>query len=421
MLFRDYKHIELLEEITIPEKRVLDRKIINVKDWKPSTPFRLRVKATVRKGDKRTIKKRTYIYDGINMVNALKAAGRELDTLLDQIREELSVMDIGVKDDRNQMMTYETAFYRSLEARRVDAIAEGDEFRSYKSAKAFYNNHLTILADIPINEVTRDMINSIRANMKHEVGKKKGEPFSKKTKLSVLQQISPVYTWFNDYSNLQVKNPAKLKRGTIKKLGNERHVKMNDISPLFTAMYNYTFTVFGVEHTNPYREVFIWLAHGRRLNEVLTLDWENINLKDGTYTITAAFNKTKKDQIYKLTKYQMDTLRTPMKKGYVFPARKDYTKKIESTVIWDHWMRVRKVVDTWTLNGKEVDSSYLHMHDLRHLIATELLNKYGVLDEISGAVLGHTRSGITGRYAEIMAESVHDSIERLLDGVLNGN
>ena len=31
MTFRDYKHIELLEEITIPVKRVENGKIINVK------------------------------------------------------------------------------------------------------------------------------------------------------------------------------------------------------------------------------------------------------------------------------------------------------------------------------------------------------------------------------------------------------
>lgn len=62
MTLKDYKHIELLEEITIPTKRVKDNKIVNAKDWNPTKPFRLRVKATVMRGENRTIKKKTFSY-----------------------------------------------------------------------------------------------------------------------------------------------------------------------------------------------------------------------------------------------------------------------------------------------------------------------------------------------------------------------
>ena len=316
MTFKNYKHIELMEDITIPKNRVKDGKIVNVKNWDPKNPFRLRVKATVRKGDKRTIKKRTYVYEGVNMVNALGNAGKELDKLLESIREEQTAKP--EQDDRDKMMTFKEAYFRSVESRRLAAEAEGDEFRSYTICKRFYENHLTSLADKPLDKITTDTLNHLRAGMKHKVGLKKGQPLSKKTKLSLLLYVSPAYTWFNDYSHLTVKNPAKTPKGAIKKLGNERKVQVEDIGPLFRAMANYTFTVYGKEHTDPYRGIFIWLLHGRRVGEVLSLDWKNVNLKNGTYTITAENNKAKVDMTYKLTPYQLETLGKPKRSGLVF-------------------------------------------------------------------------------------------------------
>lgn len=415
MLFKNFKHIELLEDdITITASRVKDKKIINVKNWKPTNPFRLRVKATVVKNGKRTIKKRTYVYEGIYMVDALKEAGKELDSLLQSIREDLNRKAPVEEDDRNEMMTFEKAYFRSLESRKLAAEAEGDEFRSYNAAKRFYANHLTSLADKPLDKISTDMLNHLRANMKHP----DSTPYAKKTKLSLLLYVSPAYTWFNDYSNLSAKSPAKIPKGAMKKLGNERRVSVPDIAPLFNAMANYTYKVWGVEKSEPFRGIFIWLLHGRRVNEVLSLKWEDINLKAGTYTVTAANNKAKIDMTYKLTPYQLNTLPEQKKSGLVFHAQKDKNKQVGPDVLWKHWKNVREAVGTWTLNRQEVDHNELHIHDIRHLIATEMLNKYDIVDEISGAVLGHTRSGITARYAEILIESVDEAIMKVLGGVL---
>lgn len=416
MLFKDYKHIELLEDdITIAPNRVEDRKLVKVKNWKPTNPFRLRVKATVVRGGKRTIKKRTFVYEGVNMITALEDAQDKLKVLIASIKEELKSPTIRIENDKDEMFTFEKAFYRSLESRKVEAEAEGEEFRSYQHVKNFYINHLKEhLGDKPLNQISTDTLNHIRANMQH----KDGTPFSKRTKLTVLQNVNPVYVWFNNYSNLSAKSPAKITKGIMKKLGNERRVKIDDIAPLFNAMANYTFRVYGVEKTEPFRGIFVWLLHGRRVNEVLSLRWEDINLKAGTYTISAKNNKVKMDMTYKLTPYQISVLPEPKKSGIVFHAQKNKDKQIGPDVLWTHWKKVRPAVAKWTLNGKEVDHNELHMHDLRHIIATEMLNKYGIVDEISGAVLGHVRSGITARYAEIVANSVYEATMIVLDGVL---
>ncbi|WP_309497421.1 hypothetical protein [Sulfurovum sp.] len=117
MFFVDYKHIELLEnDIAISCKRVDGKKISAVKNWKPTSPFRLKVKATVVKNGQRKIKKRTFLYENIYMVDALKEAEKELDTLLDEIHSEFKA-PVPQNDDKNEKMSLGKAFMRSLDFR----------------------------------------------------------------------------------------------------------------------------------------------------------------------------------------------------------------------------------------------------------------------------------------------------------------
>ena len=416
MFFKDYKHIELLEEdITVTSSRTDGKKITGVKNWKPTNPFRLRVKATVVRKGKRTIKKRTFVYENIYMVDALKEAGRELDALIGEIKSAISSTIATVPTDKDKMFTFGEAFERSLDSRKSEAEAENEEFRTYQQVKDFYKNHLkSHLEDMYLDHISTDTLNKIRANMRH----KDGTPYSKRTKLAVLQQVNPVYSWFNEYSNLSVKTPAKIKKGTLKKLGNQREVRVDDIAPLFKAMANYSYKPYAIERSEPFRGIFIWLMHGRRVNEVLSLRWEDINLDNGTYTIAAQNNKAGVSMTYKLTPYQITVLPEQKKKGLVFPSVTNNNRKMVQGTLANHWKKVRKVVGNWTLNNKIATPSELHIHDLRHLIATEMLNKHNIVDEISGAVLGHTRSGITSTYAEMLTDSVYDATMKVLDGVI---
>ena len=422
MFFKDYKHIELLEDdITISSNRTDGKKIKGVKNWKPTNPFRLRVKATVVKNGKRKIKKRTFLYENMYMVDALKKAQAEHRLLIDEIKAERFSPATTAPTDKDEMYTFGRAFYRSLDSRKAEAEAENETFRTYDQVKAFYDNHLkAYLEHLLLDQISPDTLNTIRANMKHE----DGTPYSKRTKLSVLQQVNPVYTWFNEYSNLSVKTPAKIKKGTLKKLNNKRIVNVTDIKPLFVAMANYTYkkypnSKYSPELSEPFKNIFVWLLHGRRVNEVLSLRWEHINLDNGTYTIKAENNKAGIDMTYKLTPYQIDVLPEAKKEGLVYPSLRDKNKQMVQVTLSNHWHKVRKAVGTWELNNRHnTPSSELHIHDIRHLIATEMLNKYHIVDEISGAVLGHTRSGVTSVYAQMLAESVDNAIMKVLDGVL---
>lgn len=143
--------------------------------------------------------------------------------------------------------------------------------------------------------------------------------------------------------------------------------------------------------------------HGRRFGEVASLDYEDINFKEGTYTIRAINNKAKVDMTYVLTKWQQETLPENIpESGLVFSSMNSSTKQLNSgTVTSNHW----------NLNCS--------LHDTRHIIGNTLVSK-GVSIEIIGRILGHKpkKNIITNRYSKVSSESANEALIAMLETVL---
>jgi site-specific recombinase XerD len=91
---------------------------------------------------------------------------------------------------------------------------------------------------------------------------------------------------------------------------------------------------------------------------------------------------------------------------------------MDGSTIRNHWEKVK--INAGLITGydeKKKPITYdLHIHDLRHVIATELRNS-GVTEEVSALVLGHTRSSITARYASANAQLANDVYQFFLDKI----
>ncbi len=157
----------------------------------------------------------------------------------------------------------------------------------------------------------------------------------------------------------------------------------------------------------PFRSIFVWLSHGRRQNEILSLSWEDINFENGTYTIKFENNKVRKPMTYKLTHELIKTLETLGigEKGYIFHALKDNTKKMSKETVRNHWNKILEQVGI-----------KIRMHDLRHLIGGTLVSSGKTLEQVA-SVLGHTSTSVTKRYSkvreEVAAESLDDFFKRV--------
>ncbi|MDA7817421.1 tyrosine-type recombinase/integrase [Sulfurimonas sp.] len=219
-------------------------------------------------------------------------------------------------------------------------------------------------------------------------------PATERTKRSIYLLVNPIYNYVNNSNKVKYTVPSPATMVGLEPLSETR--KVTETIKSFTKLYNY--------ENSYYRNIFVWLMHGRRFGEVSSLEYQNIDLDEGTYTIRAENNKAKVDMTYKLTKWQKETLPTEKmpESGLVFSAITSSVKRINhGTVSSNHW----------NLNCT--------IHDLRHIIGSTLVSN-GVSIEIIGRILGHKpqKNIITNRYSEVSAEAADDALCSMLEKVL---
>lgn len=247
------------------------------------------------------------------------------------------------------------------------------------------------LARASINKVTAKQLQNI-VNEILELG------MSPRTAKSVKETLRPLFKQFVLQGVMQV-NPAELIQ--IPKFNNEISIDLSDnkVKELYSALYNYP--------VEPFRSIFIWLSHGRRQNEILSLEWDDINLDNSTYTIRFENNKVRKPMTYKLTSELIATLdRVETRESkFIFHAQKDINKKMSKETVRNHWNKILQQMDI-----------KIRMHDLRHLIGGTLVSSGKTLEQVA-SVLGHTSTSVTKRYSkvreEVAAESLDDFFKRV--------
>ena len=249
----------------------------------------------------------------------------------------------------------------------------------------------TSLANTSIDKVTTKQLQKI-VNEILEQGK------SPRTAKSVKETMRPLFKQFLLQGILKL-NPADLLQ--IPKFNNEVSIDLPEekVKELYEILYNYPI--------EPFRSIFIWLSHGRRQNEILSLQWEDINLNNNTYTIRFENNKVRKPMTYKLSNELLKTLEYlgVRENGFIFHAQKDSTKKMSKETVRNHW---NKVLEELGIK--------IRIHDLRHLIGGTLVSSGKTLEQVA-SVLGHTSTSVTKRYSkvreEVAAESLDDFFQRV--------
>ena len=294
-------------------------------------------------------------------------------------------------------MKFSEAFDAYIEYKKEEYNNSSSK-KSYnaKGAYAFYNNWLKPIHDTPLNQIRPRDITSLKSKM---VGK------SDRTKLAVHQNINPVYNFINDNSDDFVKSPAKIKK-VDRSFNNKREFELSndEIIILFKRLRDYP--------VSPYREVFMWLMHGRRRNEVLSLRWDDINLKKNTYTIRDVNNKARVNMTYKLTDRLRNTLEVQAglnnidkMTGWVFRGIRDNTKPLHELRMRKYWLDLELPIV---------------MHQLRACIVTYLKNIHNVSNEMSGYILGHIQSStVTERYGTFGYEVLNDNLNLMLDEIFD--
>lgn len=166
------------------------------------------------------------------------------------------------------------------------------------------------------------------------------------------------------------------------------------------------------------------LLTGMRRDEVLTLEWEYVDL--GTAAIRLPDSKTGAKTV-PLSVVAVDLLRRA-------PRQTDSPWVITATTRgrtgeWRHvvspdkgWRRVKKLASTPTVGLPTVDVSDVTLHDLRHTHASVAVSA-GLSVPVIGALLGHADQASTARYTHLAmdplrqaANIVGDKIDATMKG-----
>jgi integrase len=156
---------------------------------------------------------------------------------------------------------------------------------------------------------------------------------------------------------------------------------------------------------NNYRIIMKLLLRGRRLGEVLKLEWSDIdfiakqyNIRPETHKIRKAARYNLDDELFKeLQCYQAKSQR----EGLVFKSEKTGGKL--SGIPNRIWHKIRE----------EIGAPELHIHDIRHILGVTLINN-GVPIEIISKTLGHKQITTTQRYSRMKEEMAAKGVEAFL-------
>ena len=164
-----------------------------------------------------------------------------------------------------------------------------------------------------------------------------------------------------------------------------------------------------------YKNIFFFLLHGRRLNEVLSIEWDMIDLNERLYYIPAKINKAKRNMSYRMSDklhdillhtYQKATLeqKTSIPLGYVFKNPKTNKKYVDLRKAWKRLLKTENLPHT-------------KIHDIRHLIGTYSINHLEIPIEKVSHTLGHTSIEVTQKYITVNPNTAKEVVESIFNSI----
>ena len=138
---------------------------------------------------------------------------------------------------------------------------------------------------------------------------------------------------------------------------------------------------------------------GCRRNEILTLQWKDINLDVSELHLSEAKMGARAVPLCPTAVQVLATLPRVSGNPWVIPGKRPGT-------------HMRNVNDPWEIVRKRAGLEDVRLHDLRHSFASRAL-ALGESLPVIGKLLGHTQVETTARYAHLARDSVRESAARI--------
>jgi len=265
----------------------------------------------------------------------------------------------------------------------------------------YYNKYLTQLSSIKVKDVKSAHFTSLNVSL---------QSLATGTKKRAYEILKPLFELAIE-DEIITKTPIKKSHIPVRKQLEEKKV-ITDAVTKYKKLHSAFHQLFGSDdlviineeksiqcYDNPHhRALFLFGFYGRRLQEVLSLQWEDINFSNDEYIVRGKNSKVNTDMTFTLASDVKEALLSFQEtKGSVFNIK--HTK--------DHYPKIRLVsgLDEFTF------------HWMRNLTVSAL-SAQGVDATHLSALLGHTDTATVKQYLSLQREtsSAHtlDVSKRLL-------
>lgn len=226
--------------------------------------------------------------------------------------------------------------------------------------------------------------------------------------------LSSVFTW-GMKKGLVVNNPAAGIDAAFDAKGAQRsnYLRGDELTRFWKAME--------ADPDVDTRDVFLMLLHtGQRRGNVLEMQWAEVDLGHGIWTLSAAKTKQNKVQTTPLTAQARQILARRYESAsteWVFPAtRAKRTNADDKTEAKIGAMSEARLRDAWTRICGAAGITGLRIHDLRHTTGSWLA-RLGANEAIRQKALGHQTSAMAARYSHLELDPVADALQRMGDAI----
>jgi integrase len=169
-------------------------------------------------------------------------------------------------------------------------------------------------------------------------------------------------------------------------LSTAKEIKLRKIKPAFLDGKQAAHFIASIKDVDLRLQVVAYLTTGRRRSELVGLKWEDVDLQNGTYKVTA---KGGDDQLYYIRGTFGAVLRSLNSK-----------RKSDQVYVFNRWRHPDTISHEIKKALKTAGFGHLHLHHLRHTFASWKAMEGKSLIELQG-LLGHKHINATTIYSHL--------------------
>jgi integrase len=244
----------------------------------------------------------------------------------------------------------------------------------------------------PLDDISRARVRGLHASI--------GDTRGRVAANDMLTLLRLLYQTAQDEMELPVSNPASgVTRFAVE--SRDRYLSGEELARLFAAL----------ESVNADARDFILLClwTGARRGNVMAMEWSEIDLDAGTWSLPASKTKRRKPLLLVLSSAALAVLKSRPSSGrYVFPSSRSASGHyVEPKTAWG------KIVESAKLPG-------VRLHDLRRTFASFQAANNVSLHTI-GKSLGHSSEKSTAIYARLQLDTVRKAVDAATESILKAS